>query len=663
MTSVKPKLAGGRDGGSRPAWRKIASGAALAESRARMLDRMPAPARRLLLNRVVQTALGAVAIAWLTWPVDTLTPAPGVDAGWQAGLNMASHQSLQFGQDVIFSYGPLGFLAFPFLYYPVNAGLAGLYVGALQVGTAGSLLWTARASFGFFGAALIALAIAKMAILVLPTTLLVAPLAFLWCAYAIRRGSARWFLVIAVAGGLVGSLELLIRLNVGIVVLALCGLTLVMERERRLRNLAVFVASVVTSFLVFWLAAGGNIGAVPDYLRNSHEIVAGYSDAMSFEDLSLKWEYFAAAAVAGVVLLMGWRNTAGWSRRGRLKLLVLGAVLAYATFKQGFVRHDVYHSGVWFISAAVVLNALAWRRDHRVETLLALVCALLALAGGRATVNHLNPGRSASHAVSQLRTMLTSKRLRVIDEARAAMQSFYGLNDRIVAFTRGRTVDVYGTEASVAWAYPEMRWHPLPVFQSYSTYTRRLDRLNASALANSGPDFVLRDPDVPEDNRSFTLEAPETMLTMFCRYTPMFTTSRWQLLRREADRCGTPHKLATVHTRVGDHFAVPRGTGRGVIVMDLRGFRTPLWQRLRTLLFRRDGLFLLVNDTSIIRMVPGTVTGPMIVRVPQALDYGGRFPLSMDARSLAFFEYGAHNAGPPLTADFYEVPIASGSRP
>jgi hypothetical protein len=508
MTSVKPRLGEGRDGRARLSWRSMASGAAMAESRARVLDRLPHPARRFLLNRVVQVALAGVAIAWLTWPVETLVPGPGVDSSWRAGLSMAAHQSLDFGQEVVFSYGPLGFLAYPYLYYPVSAALAALYVSALQVAFAGSLLWVSRASFGFLGAALIALAISKMAILALPTTLLVAPLAFLWCAYAIRRGSDRWFLAITVGGGLVGAFELLIRLNVGIVVLALCAVTLAMERERRFRNLAVFVVSGVGSFFVFWLAAGQDVRAVPDYLRYSFEIVSGYSNAMSFEDSGLKWEYFAAAAVAAVVLFMGWRNTAGWSRSGRLKLLVLGAVLAYATFKQGFVRHDVSHSGVWFISAAVVLVALAWRRDRRVETALALVSALLALAAGRATTDRLNPLRSAEHASDQVRTLLTSKRWEVIGGARAGMQNFYRLNKRIVAFTRGRTVDIYGTETGVAWAYPEMRWHPLPVFQSYSTYTRSLDKLNARSLAAHGPEFVLRDPDVPTDQRNFTLEAP-----------------------------------------------------------------------------------------------------------------------------------------------------------
>jgi hypothetical protein len=258
--------------------------------------------------------------------------------------------------------------------------------------------------------------------------------------------------------------------------------------------------------------------------------------------------------------------------------------------------------------------------------------------------------------------MAGSKRVSLIAAARAGMRANYGLDERILELVRGRTVHVYGNETSLAWAYPELRWHPLPAFQSYVTYTSRLDRLNAVALSNDGPDFVLRGPDSPLDGRHFTLEAPETLLTMFCLYKPVATVSGWQLLKRRANRCGTPRKLGTVRTRVGDHFAVPRGSGRGMVVMDLREPPTSAWQRLRSLLFRRDGLYLLVNDAGIFRMVPRTAADRMIVRVPDKLDYRpDGFSVSVDAKSLAFFEHfgGGGSPGPTLTADFYEVPIKS----
>ncbi len=628
----------------------------------------PAPARvgivslgrALLLNPAVQTALGAVAIAWLTWPVQTVIPyETGVDPSWRAGLSMAWQQSLDYGQDIVFTYGPLGFLADPYLYFPPTAALAGLYVGLLQVAIAGSLLWAARATFGFLGASVIAFAITKLAIVIVPTTLLIPPLVFLWCAHAIRRGSQRWFLALALAGGFVGALELMIRVTTGLVVLGLVGLTLAMERERWLRNLASFAATGTLSFLVLWLAAGQDVRAVPEFFLYSFELVSGYSGGMPYEDPTLEWEYFGAAVVAAVALFVGWRNTEGWSRRRRLKLLALGLALAYPTFKQQFVRHDPWHIGIWFFSAAVAVVALSWRRDLRGESALALVCALLALGAGHVTLDDVNPVRSAERAVDQLRTMATSERLTRSGAARIELRKLYDVDPGILERVRGRTVHVYGYETSVAWAYPELRWHPLPVFQSYTAYTERIDRLNERHLRERGPDFVLRGPDVPLNDRNHTLDAPRTTLQLFCLYQAVSTAGNWELLERRPNRCGAPRQLGTVRTRIGEHFAVPQGSGRGLVVVDPRGLPTTAWDRLRSLLYRRKLLYAIVNGAAVFRATPGTADGPMIAQVPGSMDYPGK-PLSLGAKTMGFFEdpAGHGQPGPAMTVDFYEVPIA-----
>lgn len=624
-----------------------------------------ARARALLLNPAVQTALGAVAIAWLTWPVETVIPHEvGVDPSWRAGLSMAWQQSLDYGTEIVFTYGPLGFLADPYLYFPRTAALAGLYVGLLQVAIAGSLLWAARATFGFLGAAAIAFAITKLAIVVVPTTLLIPPLVFLWCAQAIRRGSQRWFLTLALAGGFLGALELLVRVTTGFVVLGLVGLTLAMERERRVRNVASFAATGALSFLVLWVATGQDVRAVPDFFLYSSELITGYVDAMQYEDPTLKWEYFAAAAVAAVALFVGWRNTEGWPRTRRLKLLALGLALAYPMFKQQFVRHDLWHIGIWFFSAAVAVVALSWRRDTRGETALALVCALLPLGAGQLTLDDVNPVRSAERAVDQLRTMATSERLTRSGEARIALRELYDLDPAILERVSGRTVHVYGYETSVAWAYPELNWRPLPVFQSYTAYTGRLDRLNERSLREHGPDFVLRDPDLPLNDRNHTLDAPRTTLRLFCLYRAAGIVGTWELLERRPSRCGTPRKLGTVRTRLGEHFAVPHGSGRGLVVVDPRELPTTAWERLRTLLYRRTMLYAIVNGSTVFRAVPGTADGPTIARVPAGLDYPGK-PLSLGARTMGFFDdpAGRGKPGPAMTVDFYEVPIGAASAP
>ena len=182
-------------------------------------------------------------------------------------------------------------------------------------------------------------------------------------------------------------------------------------------------------------------------------------------------------------------------------------------------------------------------------------------------------------------------------------------------------------------------------------------KLNAKALATDGPEFVLRGQDTTLDGRHFTLEAPETMLTMFCRYREVSKVGTWELLQRQPDRCGAPRKLGSISTRVGEHFEIPSGSGRGLVVMQVRELEKPLGDSLRSLAWHPKALFTTVNNSAIFRVIPATLRGKTIVRIPDELDYRG-YPLSVDAKTMAFFDnWGGGPPGPAMTVDFYEVPI------
>ena len=54
-----------------------------------------------------------VALTMLTWPVTSVTPLAGLDNSWQAGLSLALARGLVFGRQVVFTYGPLGLVTEP----------------------------------------------------------------------------------------------------------------------------------------------------------------------------------------------------------------------------------------------------------------------------------------------------------------------------------------------------------------------------------------------------------------------------------------------------------------------------------------------------------------------------------------------------------------------
>ena len=76
------------------------------------------------------------------------TPGTGLDPSWQAAMHVAARSGLDFGSGVDFTYGPLGFLAIPSLYYVSTGVLAGLFTFVLRLVTVVALLWSARQSLG-----------------------------------------------------------------------------------------------------------------------------------------------------------------------------------------------------------------------------------------------------------------------------------------------------------------------------------------------------------------------------------------------------------------------------------------------------------------------------------------------------------------------------------
>src|SRR5947199_4760950 len=110
----------------------------------------------------IATAIWAVpslAIVVLAWHALPLSPGPGLDESWRAGLHMAAHYGLPFGNQLVFTYGPLGFLDVNELWYGSTGGLAFAYALLLRGALAAALFAAARRNYGFVFGWLVALVV------------------------------------------------------------------------------------------------------------------------------------------------------------------------------------------------------------------------------------------------------------------------------------------------------------------------------------------------------------------------------------------------------------------------------------------------------------------------------------------------------------------------
>ncbi|HWB69651.1 MAG TPA: hypothetical protein VG518_06705, partial [Solirubrobacterales bacterium] len=341
-------------------------------------ERGPAVSPGPLVETLASTPVLGAALGILTWPLVSILPASGPDPSWLAGLYMAHGEGLQFGKEIVFTYGPLGFLQSPVLYSEILWALAFLFQAALHLGVAISLLYVGRRSLPLPLAALACYCLLVIGSLEASAVLI----AFIWCFLALEKSRPRRasFALIA-AGGALAAIELLVKANYGVTVLVLVALT-VLGLEGRRRNLPVFAVALLGTFGACWLLAGQDLSGLPAFLSHSAQMIAGYSDAMGTNIIAVPWERWAA--IGAIALTVG--ATALASRGGplprRLATLGLVVVFSFTAFKQGFVRQGLGNTPEFFVLIACAGLTVASRlpRTALRGAALALTVPLIGLA-------------------------------------------------------------------------------------------------------------------------------------------------------------------------------------------------------------------------------------------------------------------------------------------
>ena len=277
---------------------------------------------------------------------------------------------------------------------------------------------------------------------------------------------------------------------------------------------------------------------------------------------------------------------------------------------------------------------------------------------------------SVRSTVATAAAILPWRQADAVERTRTEMRTSLALPDDVLAAVAGQTVHVDQWQTIAAFAYPEMRWSPLPVFQSYSAYTTALDEINAERLRSAAaPTRILRErfddldgTPYAVDRRFVWFESPAAMLETFCRYDELAANDRWQVLARTTRSCGAPEVISTASARAGESVAVPPETRPGrFIIVRITGFPDGVLDKLRTLAFRADEWYVEMPDRGRFRLVPGTADDGLILAVPAGLSTHPRFAFgpAITALTVSAGRYGDASDA-LLTYEFLSVPLQGG---
>jgi hypothetical protein len=585
-------------------------------------------------------ALLVVVISVLTWPVASVTPGAGLDPSWVVGLSLAISRGLTFGRQVVFAYGPLGLVAVPNAVSPGTLALGLLGAAAIQLALVAVILRALLRRFLWPIAALVTL----LGVSIVVTARLPAldEIAFGLVAAALSaapREVRRAARTLALAGGVLAGLTLLVKLNDGVAATAIVAVGLLGLDERR-RHLALGAVTLVATTVIAWLALGQPLTALPDYFIRGWAIAEGYVDAMGINVVGPggQWESLVMVVAAIGFGAAAWLSLADAPLRRRCALAVSVLIVFYFVAREMFIRYDGGHIAAMALLVAIPL-LIPWRRGQLPASLsmtagfAAVALAALGVAG--VSLNSVfDLGGRTSALNSDLSTMFSPQA--TIASATAEIRATDAVPATIVADFNGRCVNAEPTEISAIFANPGWRWCPIGVLQSYAAYTPSLDHLDAGGYANarSGPDRVLRDVDTAIDGRNSNWDSPAAMLSLLCHFKQIAAGGEWQALERIPDRCGTPTLLATIHSGAADVAAIPPAPPGDVVIAEISGLQIHHRERLETLFVRAGARSLVINGQTTYRVVPDTLEDGLILDVPADADYSAPFNLNLAVRSI-----------------------------
>jgi hypothetical protein len=572
-------------------------------------------------------------------------PAVGLDPSWTAGLAMAIKDGLHFGNQVVFTYGPLGFLQGPFIWYGDLAVLAFLYSAALYVGFCVALVWALRRSLPIVPSLLIAFLIVALLPL-LEQSILIAVLVCLGLLE--RERSQRTINILVVGGASFAAVEALVKLSSGPIV-ALVFLVAVIGVRARWWQVLGFLVLMGAEILLLWLLAGQSLSTIPAFLENTWQVVSGYSVAMLRQGEIAAWKVTVATLAAAIVtigLVAGSTQAHYLDRRARWAGIALMGIAAFAVFKEGVVRTDAGHLSLFFSTACVLWIAIPWSEAQWrwMVAGLAVIAVMGVPVRPPGLPTNLNAIANVRYATDQFRTLVSgTRRAELINEGRFGMGFNYRLDPQELAALRGHTVAIEPWEVGVAWAY-QLDWDPLPVFANYQAYTSKLDDVNAAEVESpTGPDRILREnelfvvpgwPTGDIDNRYPGWDPPAQERAILCNFVPLHTSARWQVLGRTSNRCSPPQLIRSVDASSGTTVRVPAPGRNEVVFVRIYGAGVSGLERLTTLLLHARTRRMIVNGSQSYRLIPGTASDGLLLWGSDRIAAGAGFSQIPQARTI-----------------------------
>jgi hypothetical protein len=513
---------------------------------------------------------------------------------------------LAFGTDVVFPYGPLGFLTSRYFFdQAIELRVVTDVLLALTVSVGVSMVaWRAKALWRW----------SLMATLIFVTAntdphydLLLYVGILSWGLLCLVESGSR-LTVATTCLVLLGAFGSLAKANfLFTAVASLMAITGDLALRRKYWLAAAIIPGFAVAFLLGWFGSGQTISHLIPFLRNTVPLAQGYNAVMGLNGLQvLRFRGFIIVVLVLLTVVVRVLSAfkapieaprsgipesqdksvkapinAGilerceviilYCRRGLLFVWLYALVLII--WKHGFVRADLYHMGFFLGLAPVLLLALEVLPATSSRSLFAtrvlatiswviVVFTLQSWCFPAMPASVAQPFRAAALNLKTLFGYGTFRR----ESLDAQQKAFRELDlPQIRRIIEDHTVDVFGHDQIFA-LHNNLNYHPRPVFQSYTAYNAYLNQLNERFyLSAAAPEYVLFRL-TPIDYKFPPLEDSFVLRDLVMNYEKAAVEEPYLLLRHRTNAAPRLVLLFDQTVRVGEPVDLGTFTGENLWV-------------------------------------------------------------------------------------------------
>lgn len=465
----------------------------------------------------------------------------------KAVLSYAHEHGLQFGKEIVFTYGPLGFLVSRY-FFPHAAGvrMATDFVTCFATALGICLLaWRLNAVWRWLLIGLFIFLCSNVdprADLVLYIGL------FSWGLLCFLESGFRLALSTSIFIGL-AAFGVLVKANF-LVLVALSSILIVLDLGIRGKIWVAgwIIVGLISAFLGGWRAAGQDFSNLKPFFLNSIPIILGYDQTVGMEGLQILqqrgWMTLPLIFAAGAIrTLTAFERDGQGIRFRRALLFVWTSALIFVIWKHGFVRAGLFHSGFYFGLVPILALALEALPSERIKAanwsrafagLCCLICllTLVSLFFADLKSSLVQPFRAIPANLSALlRPAEFQRQMLELQKAQLAETEL----PRIRKLVARAPVDVFGQDQLYA-IINDLNYRPRPIFQSYMAYNTALARMNEQFyFSKAAPEYVLFRL-TPVDRRYAPLEDGAVLRDLLINYEPVEGENQFLLLRQKVAR-------------------------------------------------------------------------------------------------------------------------------